>query len=250
MIQFGAVIGLLAEARRLDHKGDGDELRHRTPTKVATRFEEVRMKLLQWIIVMLAACEAGAAKPTLGQDVSPTFRAESPPGIQSAASIPDLSGIWGRNFLAFEPPPLGLGPIVGKLRRPDGTTIFNAVGDYTNPILKPQAAEIVRKNGETELSGTAILNPHNQCWPEPTPFLLGMQMGMQLIQKKDEVILLYVSNNHVRRVRMNVPHSTHPTSAWQGESVGRYEGNTLVVDTIGQKVGPLSMIDRYGTLFS
>jgi hypothetical protein len=36
----------------------------------------------------------------------------------------------------------------------------------------------------------------------------------------------------------------------QGESVGRYQGGTLVIDTIGQKVGPLSMIDRYGTPFS
>src|ERR1700730_15607019 len=38
--------------------------------------------------------------------------------------------------------------------------------------------------------------------------------------------------------------------SWQGESVGHYEGDTLVVDTNGQKVGPLSMIDRFGTPFS
>src|SRR5258708_35218924 len=49
---------------------------------------------------------------------------------------------------------------------------------------------------------------------------------------------------------MNVPHSDHPTPTWQGESVGHYEGDTLVIDTIGQKVGPLSMIDRFGTPFS
>jgi hypothetical protein len=32
--------------------------------------------------------------------------------------------------------------------------------------------------------------------------------------------------------------------------VGRYEGDTLVIDTIGENVGPLSMVDRYGTPFS
>jgi hypothetical protein len=84
---------------------------------------------------------------------------------------------------------------------------------------------------------------------EPTPFLLGIQFGMELIQCKDEVTLLYVSDNQVRHVRMDVPHSAHPTPTWQGESVGHYEGDTLVVDTIGQKVGPLSMVDRYGTTF-
>jgi hypothetical protein len=148
------------------------------------------------------------------------------------------------------PPSSGPGPILSKLRRPDGTTIFSAIGDYTNPILLPQAAAIVEKSGARELSGIANPNPHNQCWPEPTPFILGIQMGMQLIQHKDEVILLYVSNNQVRRVLMNAPHSTHLTPTWQGESVGHYEGDTLVIDTIGQKVGPLSMTDRYGTPFS
>jgi hypothetical protein len=42
------------------------------------------------------------------------------------------------------------------------------VGDFTNPILRPQTAEIVRKNGELELSGVVIPNPHNHCRPEPT----------------------------------------------------------------------------------
>jgi len=71
-----------------------------------------------------------------------------------------------------------------------------------------------------------------------------------MIQQKDEVILLYLSDHQVRHVRLNVPHSAHPAPTWQGESVGHYEGDTLVIDTIGQKVGPLSMVDRYGTPFS
>jgi hypothetical protein len=49
---------------------------------------------------------------------------------------------------------------------------------------------------------------------------------------------------------MNVAHSEHPAPTWLGESVGHYEGGTLVIDTIGQKVGPLSMVDMYGTPFS
>ncbi len=171
-------------------------------------------------------------------------------GQTPAASIPDLSGIWGRNWVTLEPPPFGPGPIVSKLRRPDGSPIFSAIGDYTNSLLRPWAVEIVKKNGENELSGVVNPNPHNQCWPEPTPFLLGIQFGMELIQRKHEVTLLYVSNNQVRRVRMDVPHSAQPTPTWQGESIGHYEGDTLVIDTIGQRVGPLSMVDRYGTPFS
>jgi hypothetical protein len=35
--------------------------------------------------------------------------------------------------------------------------------------------------------------------------------------------------------------------SWYGHSIGRFEGNTLVVDTVGFKVGPLSMVDEFGT---
>src|SRR6202163_794103 len=174
--------------------------------------------------------------------VWPAFAAET-------TSIPDLSGIWGRWF-NFEPPSSGPGPVVSKLRRPDGSIIQSVVGDFTNPILRPHAAEVVKKNGELELSGVVIPNPHNQCRPEPTPFAFSIQLGMQIIQRRDEVTLLYLSDHQVRPVRMNVPHSDHPTPTWQGESVGHYEGDTLVIDTIGQKVGPLSVVDRFGTPFS
>src|SRR5215475_2483039 len=156
-------------------------------------------------------------------------------------SIPDLSGIWGRWF-NLEPPSSGPGPVVSKLRRSDGSIIQSVVGDFTNPILGPQAAEAVKKNGELELSGIVIPNPHNQCRPEPTPFALSIQLGMQIIQQKDEVTLLYLSDHQVRRVRIDVPHSDHPTPTWMGESVGHYEGDALVVDTISQKVGPLAVV--------
>jgi len=165
------------------------------------------------------------------------------------SSIPDLSGTWGRWF-NLEPPLSGPGPIVSRLRRPDGSIIQSVVGDFTNPILTPHAAEVVKKNGDLEQSGIVVPSPHNQCRPEPTPFALSIQLGMEIIQQKDEVFLLYLSDHQVRHVRMNVPHSDHPTPTWQGESVGHYEGDALVVDTIGQKVGPLSVIDRFGVPFS
>jgi hypothetical protein len=49
---------------------------------------------------------------------------------------------------------------------------------------------------------------------------------------------------------MNAQHRQNLTPTWQGDSVGHYEGDTLVVDTIGIKAGPLATLDRYGTPFS
>jgi hypothetical protein len=198
-------------------------------------------------LLLITLATAAAATPALAQTSS---SAAGPPnsGTQRTASIPDLSGIWGRNWFRLEPPSSGPGPVVSKLRRPNGTLrLLPVVGDYSNPILRPQAAEAVKKTGEMELGGAAHPNPHSHCWPEQTPFTLGIQLGMQMIQQKDEVTLLYLLGSQVRHVRMNVPHSEHPTPTWYGESVGHYDDDTLVIDTIGQKVGPLSTVDTYGT---
>jgi hypothetical protein len=206
------------------------------------------MDLQRRDLLLVVSLAAAVATPAFGQAATPTVGPANS-AKESAAPIPDLSGIWGRWF-NIEPPLSGPGPIVSKLRRPDGSIMGSNVGDFTNPILRPHAAEAVKKTGELELSGIVIPNPHNQCRPEPTPFALGIQLGIQIIQQKDEVVLVYLSDDQPRHVRMNVPHSEHLTPTWRGESVGHYEGDTLVIDTIGQKVGPLSVVDRFGTPFS
>lgn len=74
--------------------------------------------------------------------------------------IPDLSGVWARGSIEFEPPPSGPGPIANKSRLPSGVSDLNKiVGDYDNPILKPHAADIVKRLGEISLSGKSFLTP-------------------------------------------------------------------------------------------
>jgi hypothetical protein len=45
--------------------------------------------------------------------------------------------------------------------------------------------------------------------------------------------MLHQHDNDTRHIYLNVPHSANPKPSWYGESVGRYEGDTLVIDTIG-----------------
>jgi hypothetical protein len=174
----------------------------------------------------------------------------------SGSAIPDLSGQWGRDMLFFEPPPSGPGPIVNSTRKPDGTMvpleaccgIVNPwAGDHTNPILKPHAAEAVRKFATLALSGTVSPELHNTCWPEPPPFVMSLHFGVLIVQAKDEVTLSYLLYNTVRHVRLNTQHPKNLAPSWQGHSVGWYEGDTLVVDTVGIKVGPVSTVDAFGT---
>jgi hypothetical protein len=137
------------------------------------------------------------------------------------------------------------------MRRPDGAMDGSRfVGDYTNPILKPEAADIVKKRGEYSLTGNAFPDPWNQCQPEPTPYIWTAQLAFLMLQQPDQVTLIYFEDHKVRRVRMDASHPSHLTPTWQGDSIGRYENGTLVIDTVGIKVGPLSMVDRLGTPFS
>ena len=70
---------------------------------------------------------------------------------------------------------------------------------------------------------------------------------MQMLQQEDKVTILYANEYNVRHVRLNQPHQPHITPSWNGDSVGHYEGDTLVIDTVGIKVGPYAMVDMYGT---
>jgi hypothetical protein len=165
----------------------------------------------------------------------------------TAAPVPDLSGTWAREFVGLEQPASGPGPITNRSRLPTGqSSLALRVGDYTDPILKPEAAEVLRQRGEISLSGKAFPDPSNQCAPIPMPLILQIP-GIQILQEPDQVTILYIQHHQVRRIRMNQSHPARMPPSWHGDSVGHYEGDTLVVDTVGVKGGPLSMVDLMGT---
>ena len=165
---------------------------------------------------------------------------------ESAESIPDLSGIWTHANPGFEPLASGPTALINRSRRPSGIGDgLKLNGDYTNPILKPAAAEIVKQHAARALN-MGDPNPHNQCWLEGPPFTL-TNGPTQIVQGRDRVVILYQDNSQVRHIRMNQTHPAKVTPTWYGDSVGRYEGGTLVIDTVGIKVGKYSMVDWYGT---
>ena len=190
-----------------------------------------------WAVVLAAA----VATPAFGQANG---------GSESAEAVPDLSGVWQHALPGFEPLASGPTALVNRSRRENGTgDILKLNGDYSNPILKPEAAEVVKKHGELGLQGIGDANPRNQCWPIGVPFVF-TNGPTQLLQQPDKVTILYGYDHEVRRVRLNQPHPAQVTPSWYGDSVGHYEGDTLVIDTVGFKVGKYSMVDWYGTPYT
>jgi hypothetical protein len=70
---------------------------------------------------------------------------------------------------------------------------------------------------------------------------------MQMFQKPDQITMIYLVDHLVRHVSMNQPHPAQVTPTQLGDSVGHYEGDTLVIDTVGIKPGRFAMVDMYGT---
>jgi len=201
-----------------------------------------RREFLFAVILAMAA-----ATPALAQTPAPSV-ATSP--AQNAASIPDFSGVWAHPMLGFENPVSGPGPVRNLSRTPAGASNFNLlVGDYNNPILQPWAAEAVKKFGEISRSGKVFPDPDNQCLLQPVPYIF-WNFEIQMLQLPDRVIILYPHDLDFRIVRLNQPHPAKVIPTAHGDSVAHYEGDTLVIDTVGVKVGRYTMIDRFGTPYT
>jgi hypothetical protein len=211
---------------------------------------EVGMSVHRRNFLVLAALAAAAASPALGQTAAPAGGAAN---TQSAAFVPDFSGVWAHAFWpGFDPPLSGPGPVVNRSRLRNGVGNSNQlVGDYTNPILQPHAADVVKKHGEISLTGVTYPTPANQCWPQPVPYIF-WTIGVQLLQQPDQVTILYSNPDHeFRQVRLNQRHPAKVAPSWYGDSVGHYEGDTLVIDTVGIKsTRPYAMVDIYGTPYT
>ena len=188
--------------------------------------------------LLLVTLTAAAAVPVLGQTAAPTA---------SGALIPDLSGMWVHPWLpGYEPLASGPTSLRNRSRRGGVSNVLQLVGDYTNPILKPETAQIVKKFGEMSTNHFGFHNPRNQCWPNGLPFVLSSN-GLEIFQKSDQITMIYQVDHQIRHVRMNQPHPARVIPSYYGDSVGHYEGDTLVVDTVAIKPGPFAMVDWFGT---
>src|SRR5882672_11919939 len=145
-------------------------------------------------LFLLVTLLAASATSAFGQAAAP------------AASIPDFSGMWAHASIpGFEPLASGPTSLTNRSRRNGISNLLQLNGDYTNPILKPGAAEIVKQHAEMSLSHFGYPTPRNQCWPGGVPFVLPTN-GMQMFQQPDKITVLYAVDHQVRHVRMNQPH--------------------------------------------
>jgi hypothetical protein len=170
----------------------------------------------------------------------PAFAADGVPGM--------LELRWGKNTFNFEGLPSGPQPLRNLSRQPNGkANNRQLVGDYRNPILTPEAAAIVKEMGELAIAGKGFPNAQDQCRPMAPPFALAMQLGFTMLPTNGGITIIYDQNMNVRHIRMNGTHPANLVPSAMGDSIGRWDGDVLVIDTVGVRTDAFTSVDRFGT---
>jgi len=121
------------------------------------------------------------------------------------------------------------------------------IADLTNPNLKPWVKAHMKKDTDEVLAGKIAFTARSSCMPAGVPGFMAFGGGnpVYFIQTPKQIWMIYSGDQQVRRVYLDVLHSENPKPSWYGESIGHYEGDTLVIDTIGQN--DKTVVDPYRT---
>ena len=148
--------------------------------------------------------------------------------------------------------PNHLSPIVSDPSHPftpngSGGQSTYRIPDLTNPNLMPWVKDHMKKDTDEILAGKYAFTPQSSCWPSGVPFFMGYggPDPIVFLQTPKDVWMIWREDNQARRVRMNVGHSPDVKPSWYGDSVGHYEGDTFVVDTVG--LNTKTVVDIYRT---
>ena len=171
--------------------------------------------------------------------------AQSP---EAAATLPDFSATadtaWvGIGIGAFFPVEGQPAPVAQHADYPyvsnadyqrTGQLPTQRVGDPDNPNLRDWAREEMRRENEEVIAGKFAYTSRAACRSAGVPgFDVLLSGALFILQSEDKVTLVFDGNAEMRHIWLDVGHSENLRPTGYGESVGHYEGDTLVVDTIG-----------------
>ena len=181
------------------------------------------MKVTQHYAMVRAAVAAVILAVSL--PLSAELNAATPSGAQQGA-ISDahsaFDGIW-RN--------------AGRGRRPPGAPLEGCCSeegwnDYAK-YLQPWAMEVMAKRDAALKVGRPLATNTAECRPDGTPTVIEIPYPFQFLRTDKVTYILYEADYQSRRIRMNSTHPAKLQANWYGDSVGHWEGETLVVDTVG-----------------
>jgi hypothetical protein len=171
----------------------------------------------------------------------PNFSSNQFGWVRVGQGGPDFDAVAGKV------PPVTNDPAHPFVNNGTGAQPTYRIADLGNPNLKPWVKEHMKKDNDEVLAGKIAFSARQSCMPAGVPGFMayGGPTPLYFVQTPKEVWLIFSGDHQVRRVYMDVPHSENPKPSWYGESVGHYEGDTLVIDTIAQNTK--TVVDPYRT---
>jgi len=215
-------------------------------------------KSLSGIIIAVVAAAGGAllavvATPLSGQAPA-AYRAP-----RAADGKPDLNGIWQANneanfdleahmarpAMALRPGPYGPVPAAAVLALGAVGSVPPGMGVVEGgPIpYKPEALAKRKENQEKWLER----DPEIKCYLPGVPRATYMPQPFQILQSQSAIFFAYQYAGATRNIYLKDP-GPAPIDSWMGQSVGKWEGETLVIDARGFVDG--SWFDRSGNFHS
>ncbi len=121
--------------------------------------------------------------------------------------------------------------------RPDLTGVYGSAGlpaGTIPPALKPGAERFRIVRGPDDIRGRTTLTTGNDCKPLGIPQTYITPYPFQIVQTPKLILIIYEYPNAVRWVPIDGrQHEVDPDPTFMGSSIGRWDGDTLVVDAIG-----------------
>jgi hypothetical protein len=156
---------------------------------------------------------------------------------KTADGHPDIQGIWQVvNTAAWDIQDHG-----ARLGVPAGRGVVEGNDIPYQPWALARKQENYAKR--------AVLDPESKCLLSGVPRITYMPYPFQIVQQPDKVNFIYEYNHTLRNVYTNGnPHPKGPIDWWMGDSRGRWEGNTLVVDVV--HFTDQTWLDRAGNFHS
>jgi hypothetical protein len=99
---------------------------------------------------------------------------------------------------------------------------------------------------KAEKDGSPIADASSYCWPHGVPRVMNSPYPIQIIQTAGETVIVHEVAHNVRHIYMDQPHPQTLVPSFMGDSAGHWEGDTLVVDTIG--LNDRTWIDEVGVI--
>ena len=148
------------------------------------------------------------------------------------------------------------GPLLRSARAADDPRDFSGVWfvrTYTprvmttngrNPPFTPKGRAIWEARAESERVGRPLADASAYCWPHGVPRVMNSPYPLQIIHSKDKVTFVHEVNHNIRHIYVGASLPDPVPITFMGTSVGRWEGDTLVVETRG--VSDATWMDERG----